>query len=86
MYGHVNGNGELRYECIPRSFLIDECRITELFSDYIVNFVKHVHSMSPDVMTKSCTQFKPARKLLKLHQSSTRAVAHHVSVSHQTVC
>ncbi|GFU34258.1 hypothetical protein TNCV_4976201 [Trichonephila clavipes] len=31
---------ELRYECITRSFLIDECRITEF--GYIVNIVKDV--------------------------------------------
>ncbi|GFV27215.1 hypothetical protein TNCV_869451 [Trichonephila clavipes] len=41
---------ELRYECITRSFQIDECRITEFFSGYIVNFVKHVRSTSPDMM------------------------------------
>ncbi|GFT38448.1 hypothetical protein TNCV_1195771 [Trichonephila clavipes] len=40
----------LRYECIMRSFLIDECRITELFSGCIVNFVKHVRSTSSDMM------------------------------------
>ncbi|GFV11379.1 hypothetical protein TNCV_3923281 [Trichonephila clavipes] len=31
-------NAELRYKCITRSFLIDECRIKEFFSGYIVNF------------------------------------------------
>ncbi|GFW72344.1 hypothetical protein TNCV_703811 [Trichonephila clavipes] len=41
---------ELFYEYITRSFLIDECRITEFFSDYTVNFVKHVRSTSPDMM------------------------------------
>ncbi|GFV43960.1 hypothetical protein TNCV_492851 [Trichonephila clavipes] len=41
---------ELRYECIMRSFLIDECRITEVFNGYIVNFVKHIPSTSPDMM------------------------------------
>ncbi|GFV86489.1 hypothetical protein TNCV_2156821 [Trichonephila clavipes] len=40
---------EMRYECITRSFLIDECRFTEFFSGYIVN-VKHVRSTSPDMM------------------------------------
>ncbi|GFW11371.1 hypothetical protein TNCV_3808911 [Trichonephila clavipes] len=48
MYGHANGNG--RAKCIMRSFLIDECPITEFFSNYIVNFVKHVCSTSPDMM------------------------------------
>ncbi|GFX18010.1 hypothetical protein TNCV_1576891 [Trichonephila clavipes] len=41
---------ELRYECITRSFLIDECRNTEIFSGYIVNLVKHVRSTSPTTM------------------------------------
>ncbi|GFV64879.1 hypothetical protein TNCV_3847441 [Trichonephila clavipes] len=41
---------ELRYECITRSFLINECRITKCFSGYIVNFVKHVCSTSSDMM------------------------------------
>ncbi|GFU98892.1 hypothetical protein TNCV_3381381 [Trichonephila clavipes] len=41
---------ELRYECITCSFLIDEDRITEFFSGYITNFVKHVRSTSPDMM------------------------------------
>ncbi|GFY14690.1 hypothetical protein TNCV_647341 [Trichonephila clavipes] len=41
---------ELLYECIMRIFLLDECRITECFSGYIVNFVKHVPSTSPDMM------------------------------------
>ncbi|GFY13523.1 hypothetical protein TNCV_4958931 [Trichonephila clavipes] len=41
---------ELRYECITRSFLIDECRITEYVRDYIVNFVEQVHYTSPDMM------------------------------------
>ncbi|GFY17689.1 hypothetical protein TNCV_1074241 [Trichonephila clavipes] len=41
---------ELPYECITRSFLIDECRITELFRGYIVNFVKHVSSTSADMI------------------------------------
>ncbi|GFY05144.1 hypothetical protein TNCV_3270161 [Trichonephila clavipes] len=41
---------ELRYEYIMCSFLIDECRITESFSGYIVNFVKHVRSTSPYMM------------------------------------
>ncbi len=40
---------ELRYECITRSLLIDECRITEFFSGYIVNLVKQFRSTSPDM-------------------------------------
>ncbi|GFV24690.1 hypothetical protein TNCV_881601 [Trichonephila clavipes] len=31
---------ELCYESITRSFLMDECQITEFFSGYIVNFTK----------------------------------------------
>ncbi|GFU52435.1 hypothetical protein TNCV_193081 [Trichonephila clavipes] len=41
---------DLRYECFTRSFLIDECRITEFFSGYIVNFRKHVRSTSPNIL------------------------------------
>ena len=36
------------YECITCSFVIDEYKITEIFSGCIVNFVKHVSSTSPD--------------------------------------
>ncbi|GFY12736.1 hypothetical protein TNCV_2449271 [Trichonephila clavipes] len=38
---------ELRDECKTLSFLIDECRITECFSGYIVNFLMHVRTRSP---------------------------------------
>ena len=31
-----------------RSFVIDECRITDFFSGYIVNLVKQVRSISTD--------------------------------------
>ncbi|GFV67056.1 hypothetical protein TNCV_357401 [Trichonephila clavipes] len=41
---------ELRYECITRSFLIDECRITEFYSGCVVNSMKHVRSTSPSMM------------------------------------
>ncbi|GFT46534.1 hypothetical protein TNCV_3183981 [Trichonephila clavipes] len=44
MYDCGNGNA------ITRSFQIDECQITEIFSGYIVNFVKRVRSTSPDMM------------------------------------
>ncbi|GFV12984.1 hypothetical protein TNCV_3175191 [Trichonephila clavipes] len=47
---HVMVTTELRYECITLSFLIDEYLITELFSGYIVNFVKQVRLTSPDMM------------------------------------
>ncbi|GFT14348.1 hypothetical protein TNCV_4003511 [Trichonephila clavipes] len=78
---------ELLYECITHSFLIDECRITELFSGYIVNFVKHVRSMPPDVMLvdKDLYAVQAWKKSILnavavRPESSTRAVAHHVSV------
>ncbi|GFX12055.1 hypothetical protein TNCV_2998381 [Trichonephila clavipes] len=41
---------DLHYKCITRSFMIDECPITEFFSSYIVNFVKHFRSTSQDMM------------------------------------
>ncbi|GFS92877.1 hypothetical protein TNCV_1162551 [Trichonephila clavipes] len=51
MYGRANGNGRAAcYECITRSFLIDDCRITELSSCFINNFVKHICSTSSDMM------------------------------------
>ncbi|GFW08324.1 hypothetical protein TNCV_1656381 [Trichonephila clavipes] len=40
---------ELHYECITRSFRINECLITDLFSGDIVNFVKCPHPTSPDM-------------------------------------
>ncbi len=40
---------ELHYECITRRFLIDEYRITEFFSGYIVNLVKQACFTSPDM-------------------------------------
>ncbi|GFV61949.1 hypothetical protein TNCV_4107531 [Trichonephila clavipes] len=80
---------ELCYECITHSFLIAKCRITEYFSGYIVNIVKHVtkhdtghhqavHSPSLEESILNTVADRP--------ESSTRAVAHHVSVCHQTVC
>ncbi|GFX60314.1 hypothetical protein TNCV_4740701 [Trichonephila clavipes] len=41
---------QLRYECFMHSFLINEYLITQFFSGFIVNFVKHVRSTSPDMM------------------------------------
>ena len=40
---------ELLYECITCIFLIDKCWITEFFRCYIVNSVKQVHSIPPDL-------------------------------------
>ncbi|GFV67464.1 hypothetical protein TNCV_4621451 [Trichonephila clavipes] len=56
---------ELCYECMTRSFLIDECRITEFFSGYIVNFMKHVRSMLPDMMLDD-NQSKPGKSILNV--------------------
>ncbi|GFV27107.1 hypothetical protein TNCV_4853441 [Trichonephila clavipes] len=51
MYCRANGNGRAALRLHPgHRFLIDECRITELFSFYLVNFVKHLHSKLPDMM------------------------------------
>ncbi|GFW43042.1 hypothetical protein TNCV_1474381 [Trichonephila clavipes] len=83
---------ELRYECITSNFLIDECRITEFFSGYIINFVKHVSSTSSDMLLvdEELCAVKPQESLFNAvadePKSSTRAVAHHASVSHQTFC
>ncbi|GFU58719.1 hypothetical protein TNCV_932631 [Trichonephila clavipes] len=91
IYGRVNGNGKLRYECITCSFLIDECRVTEFFSSYIVNIVKHLRSTSPDMMLVDRAVRSPSLEESILNvvavrpESSTRAVAYHVCVSHQTV-
>ncbi|GFT03896.1 hypothetical protein TNCV_1730751 [Trichonephila clavipes] len=63
MYGRENGNGRAAlYECIAHSSQIDECRITEFFSHYIVNFVKHIHFGQG---RESCTQSKPKTKHLE---------------------
>ena len=45
LYNRANGNGR----AASHSFLIDECRITEFFSGYIVNLVKQIRSTSPDM-------------------------------------
>ncbi|GFV99311.1 histone-lysine N-methyltransferase SETMAR [Trichonephila clavipes] len=86
---------ELCYECITRSFLIDECRIAQFFSGYILNFGKHVRS--------HCTRHDTGRRravrspspeekesilnvVAERPESSARNFAHHVSVNHQTIC
>ncbi|GFW65607.1 hypothetical protein TNCV_3550301 [Trichonephila clavipes] len=84
---------ELRYECITRSFLIDECRITEFFSSYIVNFTKQVPSTSPDLMLvdeklsvcKSILEESILNIVADGPESRTRAIAPRVNMSHQTV-
>ncbi|GFU60044.1 hypothetical protein TNCV_1612031 [Trichonephila clavipes] len=48
MYSCANGNGATNVSCSV--FLIDECRIVEFFTGYIVNFVKLVRSTSIDMM------------------------------------
>ncbi|GFV03517.1 hypothetical protein TNCV_5060581 [Trichonephila clavipes] len=50
MYVHANDNARAHHECITRSFLIDECRITEFVSGYNVNFVEKVRFTSLDMM------------------------------------
>ncbi|GFW06123.1 uncharacterized protein TNCV_4479151 [Trichonephila clavipes] len=66
---------ELRYECITRSFLIDECRITEFFSGYIVNFMKHIHSTSPDMrlFDEELCQVIYSQFGLAIHQNDPQA-------------
>ncbi|GFS84565.1 hypothetical protein TNCV_4607181 [Trichonephila clavipes] len=56
---------ELQCECITHSFLIEECWITEFFSGYIVNSVKHVRSASPDVILVDEALSKPEIKHLE---------------------
>ncbi|GFU91046.1 hypothetical protein TNCV_4923771 [Trichonephila clavipes] len=74
---------ELRYECITCRFLIDECWITNLFRGYIVNFVKHVRSMSPDIMLvdEELYAVQAWKKLLSIGverpESSVISIAHH---------
>ncbi|GFU16819.1 hypothetical protein TNCV_923211 [Trichonephila clavipes] len=74
---------QLRYECITRSFLIDECRITEFFRDYIVtrHDAGRRRAVRGPSLEKSILNIVADRP-----ESSTRDVAHRVSVSHQTVC
>ncbi|GFV63029.1 hypothetical protein TNCV_4590761 [Trichonephila clavipes] len=56
-----NGNGKVALRMYQRSFLIDECRITEFFSSYIVNFVKQVRWTNP--LANPITQFIELRLL-----------------------
>ncbi|GFT06523.1 hypothetical protein TNCV_3356441 [Trichonephila clavipes] len=78
---------ELRYEGITCSFLIDECRIIEFFSGYIVNFVKHVRSESPDktLVEEELYAVQAWKKapctLWPIDQSKVQELE-----SHQTVC
>ncbi|GFV94855.1 hypothetical protein TNCV_1028531 [Trichonephila clavipes] len=71
MYDRANGNARdkevfagLRIECITLGCLIDEYRITEFFSGYFANFVKHVRSTSPDIM-QNVEESNHARKTLE---------------------
>ena len=48
MCGRANGNGRAALRMYHAQFHIDECRITEFFSGYIVNLVKQVRSTLPD--------------------------------------
>lgn len=47
MYDLVNVTAGIRYECVKRAILIDECRTTEFFSRYATNFVEKVLSTAP---------------------------------------
>ncbi|GFS91934.1 hypothetical protein TNCV_1931101 [Trichonephila clavipes] len=61
---------ELRSECITCSFVIDELRITKLFRGYIVNFMIHVRSTSPDMMLYVVQAWKEEFRTLYLLESS----------------
>ncbi|GFU48902.1 transposable element Tcb2 transposase [Trichonephila clavipes] len=80
---------ELRYECYVQ-FLIDECQIIEFFSGYIVNFVKHVRSMSHDADRRRAVR-NPSQEenilnfLADIPESSTRVVVHHVNPTASSV-
>ncbi|GFY17566.1 hypothetical protein TNCV_3519211 [Trichonephila clavipes] len=75
---------ELRNEYIVRNFLINECRITEFFTGYIVNFVKHVRSRYDasrrKVVSSPCLESSILKVVADRPESSTRAVAHHLRV------
>ncbi|GFV16518.1 hypothetical protein TNCV_4785801 [Trichonephila clavipes] len=83
---------ELRYDCIRRSFLINEGQIPEFSSGYIVNFVKHIRSSSLDMMlvNKELSFVNPTPLAHAYNQRDVQprgnisAVAHHAS--HHTAC
>ncbi|GFU23864.1 hypothetical protein TNCV_3331451 [Trichonephila clavipes] len=66
---------ELLCERSTRSFLIDECRITEFFSGYIVNFVKHDPILRP--VRSPSLKNSILNVMADRPESSTSAVAHH---------
>ncbi|GFX27058.1 hypothetical protein TNCV_439641 [Trichonephila clavipes] len=91
MYSRVNGNGIAALRMYTRSFLIHECRTTEFFSGYIVNFGKRVRSTSPGMMLmdEELAVLCPSLEEILLNvladrpESRTKAVAHYVNVSHR---
>ncbi|GFU56797.1 hypothetical protein TNCV_4041991 [Trichonephila clavipes] len=82
---------ELFYECITCSFLINECWITEIFNGYIVHFVNTFVSLHhyDACRRRPIRSPTPEENFLNIVgdrlESRTRAVAHHVIVSHQNV-
>ncbi|GFY04733.1 hypothetical protein TNCV_419871 [Trichonephila clavipes] len=66
---------ELHNDFITRCFLSNECRVTEFFSGYTVNFVKHVRSKSPDMLLAD-EELYAVQAWKNRSESSTRAVAH----------
>ncbi|GFW62161.1 hypothetical protein TNCV_1685921 [Trichonephila clavipes] len=82
---------ELRNQCIILNFLIDECRITEFFRGYNVNFVKPFRSTLPDTMLvqvllrSSSLEESILNVVADRPESTKRSVAHHVNVSLQTI-
>ncbi|GFW95496.1 uncharacterized protein TNCV_1721981 [Trichonephila clavipes] len=79
---------ELSYKCITLSFLTDECRIREVFSGFVINFVKHVRFTSPDMIPVDEELYAvQAWKKFILNimfdrpESSTRFVAHHFGLA-----
>ncbi|GFV80077.1 hypothetical protein TNCV_1476401 [Trichonephila clavipes] len=77
---------ELRVECITRIFLINECRITEYFSGYIFNFVKHIryHIIRHDADRRRAVCSPSLEKgilnvVADRPESSTTAVAHYIN-------
>ncbi|GFV39081.1 hypothetical protein TNCV_4339691 [Trichonephila clavipes] len=66
MYHRSNGNGRAALRIYHVQFLIDECRITEFFNGYIVNFMKQVRSTSPGMMLITVQAWKKPSLMLWL--------------------
>ncbi|GFT38865.1 retrovirus-related Pol polyprotein from transposon TNT 1-94 [Trichonephila clavipes] len=84
MYGSANGNGRAALQMYHVQFH----RITEFFSGYIVNFVKHVRSSSTGMMLvdEELAVSSPGLEesilsvMVDRSESNTRTVAHHANV------